>query len=45
VFEDQTSISGNVLARFTDICEKTYSNLEGNKERIADYLKDKLGSH
>jgi Domain of unknown function DUF1828 len=42
VFEDQESVSANVLARFTDVCEKTYSNLEGNKDRIASYLEDKL---
>lgn len=39
IFEEQESISRKVLARFTDVCEKTYSNLEGNKERIATYLE------
>jgi len=38
IFEDQESIARKTLARFTDICEKTYSNLEGNKDRIAEYL-------
>ncbi len=38
IFEDQESIASKTLARLTDVCEKTYSNLEGNKERIADYL-------
>jgi hypothetical protein len=38
VFEDQESIASKPLARFTDVCEKMYSNLEGNKDRIAEYL-------
>jgi hypothetical protein len=39
IFEDQESIARKTLARFTDVCEKTYSNLEGNKERISEYLE------
>ena len=38
IFEDQESIARKTLARFTDVCEKTYSNLEGNKDRISEYL-------
>jgi len=44
IFEEQESISRKVLARFTDVCEKTYSNLEGNKERISAYLERLLNS-
>ena len=39
IFEDQGSITPKVLFRFTDVCEKTFSSLESNKERIATYLK------
>src|SRR6266481_514510 len=39
IFEDQESIARPVLARFTDVCEKAYSSLESNKDRIAIYLE------
>ena len=42
IFEDQESMARKALARFTDVCEKTYSNLEGNKDRIAEYLERRL---
>jgi len=38
IFEDQESVNPKVLARFTDVCGKTYSNLEDNKSRIGEYL-------
>jgi hypothetical protein len=39
IFEEQESINSSVLARFTDICEKTFSSLaEKNTRRIATYL-------
>lgn len=39
IFEDQESIPRKPLARFSDVVEKTYSTLEGNKDRISGYLK------
>jgi Domain of unknown function DUF1828 len=38
VFEDQESLPSKAVARFTDVCGKMFSNLEGNRERIAAYL-------
>ncbi len=39
VFEDQESINRKVLARFSDVCEKQYSTLPVNHDRITKYLQ------
>lgn len=38
IFEDQESINRKVLARFSDICDKQFSTLASNKDRIIKYL-------
>lgn len=42
VFEDQASIARHDLARFTDVIDKAFSSLEGNKPEIGDYLENVL---
>ena len=44
IFEDQESISRKVLARFSDVCEKQYSNLAGNRDRIERYLNEVIST-
>jgi len=42
IFEDQEEVNRRVLARFTDVCEKQFSSLALNKDRIARYLTEAL---
>ncbi|MFB3814743.1 MAG: DUF1828 domain-containing protein [Terriglobales bacterium] len=42
IFEDQEEINRKVLARFSDVCEKQFSSLAANKDRIGKYLEGAL---
>lgn len=43
IFEDQEQASRKVLARFSDVCEKQFSSLSANKDRISKFLEDMIG--
>ena len=42
VFDDQEQINRRVLARFSDVSDKQFSNLAGNKDRIEKLLVDAM---
>ncbi|HAZ64430.1 MAG TPA: hypothetical protein DCZ72_12600 [Armatimonadetes bacterium] len=39
VFADQATIARPVLARLSDVCDKQFSSLGGNEDRIPEYLR------
>ena len=44
IFEDQEGINRKALARFSDVCDKQYSNLPGNRDRFVKFLRDMAGT-
>lgn len=42
IFADQEKINRKVLSRFTDVCDRQFSSLAINRERIEDYLQTQM---
>jgi hypothetical protein len=44
IFEEQEGINRRVLARFSDVCERQFSSLIANRDRIARFLDEVMKS-
>lgn len=45
VFEEQETINRKVLARFSDVCDKLYSNLGSTRDRMSLYIQNEIGEN
>lgn len=44
IFEDQEQVNRKVLARFSDVSDKQFSSLTGNRDRIAGYVDEVMAA-
>lgn len=45
IYDYQEQVSRKVLARFSDTCEKQFSSLTPNRDRISQYLSEVVVSN
>jgi len=43
IFENQEGVNRKTLAKFSDVCEKQFSNLPGNRDRFLKYVQETAG--
>ena len=43
IFENQEEINRKTLAKFSDVCEKQFSNFPGNRDRLLKYIEETAG--
>ncbi len=43
IYQDQEEINRRVEARFSDVCEKQFSNISANRDRIIRYIGEIIG--
>ena len=43
IFENQEEVNRKAVARFSDVCDKQFSSLVVNRDRIAKYIEDAVG--
>ena len=44
IFDEQEQVNRKVLARFSDVCDKQFSNLSGNTDRISRYFEEAINA-
>ena len=44
IFEDQAKIGRKVLAWFSDVCDKQFSTLAGNQDRVERYIEEAMAA-
>jgi len=44
IFQNQEEVNRAVLARFTDVCERQFSTLQANQDRVSAYIEEAMSA-